>query len=141
MNGNAMGFLTPWTSRLLSVLRIVVALLFLQHGLAKHVGIPHVPIYDSLPLFAWPFGIAGIIEIVFGILLLVGLWTRLAAFILSGEMAIAYFWIHQPNSLYPMLNGGESAVFFCFTFLYLASAGGGPWAIDAAIGARRKPPQ
>jgi len=129
-----MNFLAPWSAQFLSLMRIVFALAFLQHGLAKHVGIPHVAMFDQLTLFAWPFGIAGIIEIVFGILLLVGLWTRIAAFILSGEMAIAYFWFHIPNNFYPLLNGGESAVLFCFGFLYLAAAGGGPWAVDALMG-------
>lgn len=119
-----------WTPRLLSILRIVAGLLFLQHGTAKFFGFPHVPMYDGLQLWSL-FGIAGIPELVGGALLVIGLFTRIAAFICSGEMAFAYFITHAPESFFPVVNMGELAVLYCFTFLYLAAAGGGPWSVDA----------
>lgn len=118
----------------MSILRIVSAYLFILHGTAKHLGFPHVAYFDNLQLFSL-VGVAGIIEIVFGILLLIGLFSRPSAFLLSGLSAFAYFLGHvapQGNLLFPMLNGGESAVLFCFVFLYLAAAGPGPWSIDAS---------
>jgi putative oxidoreductase len=124
-----------WSPQLLSVLRIVTALLFLQHGMAKLFGFPYVAGFQGLKLFSL-FGIAGMIEIVFGALVLLGLWTRLAAFILSGEMAFAYFLYHAPIGFFPLLNQGEAAIFFCFIFLYLSAAGAGPWSIDALRGDR-----
>jgi putative oxidoreductase len=114
----------------LSILRIVAGLLFLQHGLAKLVGYPHVAAFDTLQPFSWPAGIAGIIEVIGAPLLILGLFTRPVALILSGEMAIAYFMAHAPRGFIPLLNGGEAAVFFCFVFLYLAAAGGGAWSLD-----------
>jgi putative oxidoreductase len=126
--------LEAWTPRLLAVLRIVTAFLFVQHGTAKLFGIPHVPMFDELAILSLP-GIAGILEVVGGALLLVGLFTRPTAFILSGEMAVAYFLGHampQGNFLTPFLNQGESAVLFCFIFLFLAAAGAGAWSVDAA---------
>lgn len=125
---------TIWTPRILSVLRIVSAYLFILHGTAKHFGVPHVAYFDDLQLFSL-VGVAGIIEIVFGFLLLIGLFSRVSAFLLSGLSAFAYFLGHaatQGNFLAPMLNGGESAVLFCFVFLYIAAAGPGPWSVDAA---------
>jgi putative oxidoreductase len=115
-------------------LRIVTAYLFLLHGTAKLLGYPHVPMFDNLAITSLS-GIAGILELVGGVLLLVGLFSRPVAFILSGEMAFAYFIGHasQGNVLFPLLNGGESAVLFCFVFLYLASAGPGPWSVDAKM--------
>jgi putative oxidoreductase len=124
------------SDRALSVLRIITALLFLQHGLAKHVGFPHVASFDNLQVFSL-LGLAGAIEIVGSLLLLVGLFTRPAAFILSGEMAVAYFMSHAPRGFFPILNGGELAVLFCFVFLFFAIAGGGAWSLDRYI--RRKP--
>jgi putative oxidoreductase len=124
-----------WSPRLLSVLRIVTALLFLQHGMAKLFGFPHVASFDSLKL-ASLLGAAGIIEIVGGVLVLIGLFTRPAAFILSGEMAVAYFMSHAPRAFFPILNNGELAILFCFVFLYLAAAGAGPWSVDHARGAK-----
>ena len=125
--------LAPWSPRLLSVLRIVSAYLLLLHGTAKLLGAPHAPMFADLQL-ASLYGVAAVIELVFGTLLLVGLFTRVSAFIASGFTAAAYFIGHvAPNGqlLFPMLNGGESAVLFCFVFLYIVFAGPGPWSIDA----------
>jgi putative oxidoreductase len=127
--------LATWSPRLLSVLRIVAALLFLQHGLAKLLHFPHVAMFDQLQLFSL-LGLAGVIELVGSVLLLIGLFTRPAAFIMSGEMAVAYFMAHGPRGFFPILNQGELALLFCFVFLYLAAAGGGPWSLDAALGER-----
>jgi putative oxidoreductase len=124
-----MSFLKGWTPQLLSIFRIVVALLFLQHATAKLFGFPHVGMFDGLKLMSI-IGAAGIIELVGGLLLLIGLFTPVAAFILSGEMAVAYFMVHAPQGFFPVLNQGEAAVFYCFAFLYLAAAGGGPWSVD-----------
>ncbi|MDB5393327.1 MAG: DoxX family protein [Rhodospirillales bacterium] len=124
-----MNFLKAWTPQLLSVFRIVVALLFLQHATAKLFGFPHVPMLDGIKLMSL-IGIGGIIELVGGLLLLIGLFTRVAAFVLSGEMAVAYFMVHAPQGFFPLLNQGEGAVFYCFAFLYLAAAGAGPWSVD-----------
>ncbi|MCZ4312976.1 DoxX family protein [Comamonadaceae bacterium G21597-S1] len=125
-------FFDTWTPRALAVLRIVTAFLFLQHGSAKLLHVPHVAMFDSLPV--WSFiGFAGMLELVGGLMLIAGFFTRAVAFILSGQMAVAYFIGHAPkgNVLVPMLNQGESAVLFCFVFLFLALAGSGAWAIDA----------
>jgi len=124
-----------YTPRALSVLRIVTAYLFIQHGTAKLLHLPHVAMFDSLQPLSF-FGFAGILEIVGGALVLLGWFTRPAAFILSGEMAVAYFMAHAPqgNVLSPMMNQGESAVLYCFIFLFLSAAGGGAWSVDAARG-------
>lgn len=134
-----MDFLAPYRAQLLSIMRIAFALFFLQHPSAKFLGFPHIAYFDHLNPLSWPVGIAGIIETIFGLLLLFGLLSRLAAFILSGEMAVAYFMFHVPmgmpqHSILPILNGGEAAVLYCFGFLYLAAAGPGPWALDASMG-------
>lgn len=113
---------------MLSALRIMGALLLLQHGLSKLFGFPVA--MTSPPMFSL-YWTAGVIELVFGVLLLVGLFTRCAAFVLSGEMASAYFIGHAPKSFYPLANNGEVAVLFCFVFLTLAFGGGGPWSLDA----------
>jgi putative oxidoreductase len=120
---------------LLSLFRAVAALLFLEHGTAKIFGFPHLAMFDGLPLLSL-YGIAGIVEIIGSTLLFLGLFTRPVAFLLSGEMAIAYFHDHAPGGLFPILNDGEEAVFYCFAFLFLAAAGGGRWSLDAMI--RRK---
>lgn len=112
----------------LAVLRVVTALLFLAHATGKLFGFPDLGFQPSL---ASLFGIAGAIEIVGGALLLLGLFTRLAAFILAGEMAVAYFMVHAPQNFFPILNQGESAVLFCFVFLYLVFAGAGAWSLDS----------
>ena len=125
---NTTALQTIWAPRVLSILRIVAALLFFEHGTAKLLGFPpsnHSPEVLSL---SW---IAGAMELVGGALLIVGLFTRPVAFILAGEMAFAYWMAHAPRSLHPLLNGGDAAILFCFVFLYLAFAGGGPWSLDA----------
>jgi len=120
-------FLADWQPRILSAMRIVVALLFLQHGLVKVFGFP-MPGPASLPPLLM---LAAAIEIIGSLLLLIGLFTEVAAFIMSGEMAFAYFMAHAPKSVYPIANGGDLAILFCFVFLYLAFAGGGPWSLDS----------
>ena len=122
----------------LSVLRIVSAFLLIQHGTAKYLGFPHVAAFDNFNPMSLA-GAAGVLECVGGVLLLIGLFTRPVAFILSGLLAFAYFIGHAPrgNFLSPMLNGGESAVLFCFVFLFLAAAGAGPWSVDALRSPRR----
>jgi putative oxidoreductase len=129
-------FYATWQPRVLSILRIMTALLFLQHPTAKFFKFPYIPgAFDNLQLFSL-IGFAGMLELAGSVLLLLGLLTRPAAFILSGEMAVAYFMGHAPKGFFPLLNGGEPAVLFCFIFLYLAAAGGGPWSVDAARGSR-----
>jgi putative oxidoreductase len=120
------------TQRALAILRIVTAFLLIQHASAKLFGFPHVAFFDNLQVFSL-IGVAGIIELVGSLLLLAGLFTRPAAFVLCGELAFAYFIGHAPkgNFLSPMLNGGESAVLFCFVFLFIAAAGAGAWSLDA----------
>ena len=123
---------TTLAPRVLSVLRIVTGYLVLQHGTAKFFGIPHVAMYDGFQPMSL-LGVAGALEIVGGLLLLVGLFTRPVAFVLSGFMAVAYFLAHASKGgvATPLLNGGELAVLYCFVFLYLAVAGAGPWSVDA----------
>jgi putative oxidoreductase len=114
---------------LLSVLRIATGLLFLEHGTGKLLGIPHgLPFIDKMPAGLLYF--TGGMELVGGVLIVLGLFTRPVAFILSGFMAAAYFMAHFPTSFFPAINMGEPAILFCFAFLYLAAAGPGPWAID-----------
>jgi putative oxidoreductase len=125
--------LAAWSPRVLSVLRIVSALLLLQHGMSKYLGVPYVAFFDNLQPMSL-VGIAGIIELVFGVLLLIGLFSRFSAFILSGHLAAVYFIGHAGKDFFPLLNGGEVAVLFCFVFFYLIFAGPGPWSIDAAHG-------
>jgi putative oxidoreductase len=112
-----------------SVLRIMTGLLFLEHGTGKLLGFPHgLPFIDKMPAGLLYF--TGTIELVGGALIVLGLFTRPVAFVLSGFMAVAYFMAHFPMSFFPAINFGEPAVLFCFVFLYLAAAGPGPWAID-----------
>jgi putative oxidoreductase len=120
-----------WAPRLLSVLRIVAAFVFITHGAQKLFGFPVLEPKPTVELFSM-FGFAGVLETVGGVLLLLGLFTRPVAFLLSGEMAVAYFMSHFPRSFWPILNNGEHTVLFCFLFLYLAAAGGGEWALDRA---------
>jgi len=121
-----------WSPRLLSVLRIVAALLFMVHGTAKLFQVPHQAMFDSLQLMSL-MGLQGVLEAGGGLLLLIGLFSRPVAFVLSGDMAVAYFMAHWPKSWLPILNGGDLAVLFCFVFLYLSVAGPGPWSIDARL--------
>jgi putative oxidoreductase len=125
-----------WTPRVLSVLRIVTAFLFMMHGSAKILHVPLQPEFNEVQLFSL-IGIGGLLELIGGFLLLIGLFTRPVAFILSGEMAVAYFMFHAPHAFLPLLNEGDSAVLFCFVFLYLAFAGPGPWSVDAVWRTRR----
>ena len=124
-----MGFLSKYSSQILGVTRIVVGLLFLEHGLMKLVGFP-APMGQG-PLAPMLLA-AGLIEVVGGALVALGLFSRCAAFVCSGEMAFAYFMVHAPRGFFPLLSGGEPAVFYCFAFLYLAAAGGGAWSLDNA---------
>lgn len=133
---------TIWAPRLLSVLRIVAALLFLQHGSQKLFGLPF-PAANGLPAVGTLGWIAGVIELVGGVMLLLGLFTRPVAFILSGQMAFAYFIAHAPRGLFPIStngNGGELAIVYCFLFLFLVAAGAGAWSLDAALRRTRRLP-
>lgn len=129
-------FFDQWGPRLLSILRIVTALLFLEHGTQKLLGFP--PGGPPGPALLSLAGVQGVIEFVGGVLMLGGVFTRTVAFILSGDMAVAYFMAHAPRGFFPMLNGGDAAILYCFVFLYLVFAGGGEWSLDAAR--RRKRP-
>lgn len=124
-----MSHLAPYRPHLLSILRIVTALLFLEHATVKLFGftVTDAPSAAALTFFWW----IGVLELVGSVLLVIGWWTRLAAFVLSGEMAVAYFMAHAPHSFFPIQNGGEAAILFCFIFLYIAAAGPGAWAIDS----------
>jgi putative oxidoreductase len=123
-----MGFLRPYTSHLLSVLRFMSGLMLLEHGTGKYLNFPVGPSNNASPMTMG--GAAGILELVGGALLLIGLFTRPVAFILSGMTAVAYFFAHAPRGFFPLLNGGELAALYCFVLLYLAAAGGGAWSAD-----------
>jgi putative oxidoreductase len=125
-----MKFLEKWDQEILSITRIVAAFMFTLHGTQKILGFPIDP-RGPFELFTLAPGLAGVLEIVLGPLLLIGLFTRQTAFVLSGLSAFAYFIAHAPRSFYPIANGGEDAVLYCFLFLYIAAAGGGKWSIDA----------
>jgi putative oxidoreductase len=131
-------FFHDWAPRALAVLRIVTAYLFIQHGTAKLFGIPQQGMSDSVQLLSL-VGLAAVLEVGGGLLLLIGLFTRLTAFVLSGFMAVAYFMAHasQGHVLVPMLNQGELAVLFCFVFLYFVFSGPGAWSLDGVRRARR----
>ncbi len=128
-----MDFLKPYTSQILSVFRIFSGLLLLQHGTTKYLSIPVGKMNGASPVTMG--GAAGILELVGGLMLIFGLFTRPVAFILSGMTAVAYFLVHAPQGFYPILNGGELAALYCFGFLYLAAAGGGVWSVDRMRGA------
>jgi putative oxidoreductase len=113
---------------ILSLLRIIVALLFLQHGLQKYIGFP-----SAGPQMTTLLYVQGVIEIFGGVLLLAGAYTRAVAFILAGDMAAAYFIAHLPRSFFPAANGGDAAVLYCFVFFYIFFAGGGPWSFDRTV--------
>jgi putative oxidoreductase len=122
-----MGFLSKYSPQIRGVLRIIVGLLFLEHGLIKLVGFPAPMGTGPLPPLMMA---AGIIELAAGALVALGLFSRFAAFIASGEMAAAYFMAHFPRGIYPSQNGGDAAILFCFLFLYIAAAGPGAFAIN-----------
>ena len=121
-----------WAPRLLSVLRIVAGFLFMLHGAQKLFGFP-APMPGGGPPLMSLLGVGGVLEFFGGLLVLLGLFTRPVAFILAGEMAVAYFMAHAPGGFWPTLNKGEAAVLYCFIFLYLAAAGGGPWSLDSLL--------
>jgi len=124
-----------WQPTALSLFRFITGLLLFQYGIAKIFKFPVVPMFEKVQLFSL-IGAAGALELVLGGLLMVGLFSRLVAFILSGEMAFAYFIGHFPRGFLPLINNGTSAILFCFACLYLATAGGGPYSLDAMM--RRK---
>jgi putative oxidoreductase len=119
-----------WAPYLLSLLRVVAAVLFVAHGTQKFFGFPAAEVRGGVPLVSL-LGLASMIEMVGGTLMFFGLFTRSVAFVLAGEMAAAYFMGHAPRAFWPLVNRGEPAVLFCFTWLYLAAAGAGPWSLDA----------
>jgi putative oxidoreductase len=130
-----LGLPARWAPYLLSVLRIVSALIFIEHGTQKLFGFPPSPMpQPPVGSLLW---IGGILETFGGFLLLIGLFTRPVAFLLAGEMAVAYWMFHAPKGLYPMLNMGDAAILYCFVFLYLSAAGPGPWSLDARRGGWR----
>ena len=133
MDRNA--FFDVWTPRVLSVLRILAGAMIVQHGAQKLFGFP-IPADHPVAAMsqAW---VGGILEFFVGLLVLFGLATRLAAFLLSGTMAVAYFQFHAPGGFWPLVNKGDLAVLMCFVYLYLAFAGGGPWSLDALLGKRK----
>ena len=113
-----------------TALRVMTGLLFLEHGTSKLLGFPHEPKLDALQLFSL-MGFAGVLELVGGALIVLGLFTRPVAFVLAGQMAVAYFMSHGAKGFFPALNGGDAAILFCFIFLYLVAAGAGPYSLDA----------
>jgi putative oxidoreductase len=126
-----MAALERWSPYVLSLLRLVVALLFLEHGLQRLVGFPPTP--NPLPAAFTLLWFQAIIEAVGGALLALGAWTRPVAFILSGDMAVAYFMVHAPRAFYPILNGGDAAILYCFIFFYMVFAGGGAVSVDRRL--------
>ena len=132
--------LETWKPRALALLRIVAAYLFMAHGTAKLFGLPHIKMFDGLQL-ASLVGVAGVLEVFGGALLLIGLFTRPVAFVLSGFMAVAYFMAHasQGHVLLPILNQGELAVLYSFVFLYFVFSGAGAWSVDSLHGGATRP--
>jgi putative oxidoreductase len=124
-------WLSRWQPQLLAILRIVTGLLFLEHALIKLIGFPPggKPGLQDVGSFLW---IAGLVELITSVLVILGLFTRAAAFVAAGEMAVAYWMVHAKMGFYPAVNMGEAAILFCFVFLYLAAAGPGAWSIDSA---------
>ncbi|MBB5745385.1 DoxX family protein [Brevundimonas variabilis] len=131
-----MDFLAPHASRVLSLLRVIAGLMFVQHGTQKIFGFPQAA--NGLFELMSQMGVGGVLELVGGMLIVVGLFTRPVAFVLSGMMAVAYFQFHAGSSLYPLVNGGELAALYCFVFLYLSFAGPGAWALDTMPKGRRR---
>jgi putative oxidoreductase len=128
---------SSWTGRTLSILRVVVGFLFVAHGTMKLFGYPPMPPGAPPIELVSQAGLAGILETFGGVAIMLGVLTRPVAFILSGEMAVAYFQVHFPQGFLPAVNGGELAVLYCFIFLYFVFAGAGPWSVDAMIQRRR----
>jgi putative oxidoreductase len=129
---------SAWTGRMLSLLRIVAGIVFIEHGTQKILGLPpSAMIKAPIPLMS-TLGMAGMLETFGGLAIILGLLTRPIAFLLAGEMAVAYFTKHFPRSLFPVNSGGDPAVLFCFLFLYLVLAGAGPWSLDAMIASSRR---
>jgi len=122
-----------WGPRMLSILRIIIGLLYLQHGLNKLFNFPETPNRPPFELFTLRPGLAGLLETVGGALLALGLFTRPVAFILSGEMAFAYFIAHAPRGFFPQVNGGTLAIVYCFVFLYFFFVGAGAWSLDRLL--------
>jgi putative oxidoreductase len=123
-------FCAKWQAQCLSVLRIMTGLLFLEHGTAKFLGFPKLErVVDPMSMS----GVGGMMELVGGALIALGLFTRPVAFLLSGEMAVAYFYSHAPRGFFPLLNMGEAAILYCFIFIYIFFAGAGPWSLDALM--------
>ncbi len=125
-------FTAKWSPVVRSVMRIVIGLLFMEHGAQKFFGFPVAMESGTVALFSL-MGLAAVLEFFGGFLIVLGLFTRPAAFILSGEMAVAYFMAHAPKGFWPVMNHGELAVVYCFVYLYLAFAGGGSWSLDRAL--------
>jgi putative oxidoreductase len=124
----------PWA---LSLLRIIIGLLFLEHGTSKYLSLPVSQMSGASPMTLSGFN--GLIEIIGGVLIVLGLFTRPVAFILAGDMAVAYFLAHAPRGFYPLQNGGELAIVYSFVFLYIAAAGAGPLSIDSYLAGRPRP--
>jgi putative oxidoreductase len=131
-----LGLPDRWAPILLSVLRIVAGLLFLAHGTQKLLGFPASPMPP--PELLSMMGMGGLLELVGGFLILIGLFTRPVAFVLAGQMAVAYWMFHFPKGPFPALNMGDAAILFCFVFLYISAAGPGPWSVDAMSRGRRR---
>lgn len=128
---------SPWTGRMLSILRIVAGAVFITFGTMKLFGFPPLPqAMPPIPLMS-QMGLAGTLETIGGLLIILGLFTRPVSFVLAGEMAVAYFQGHFPQSFWPSTNMGTPAILYCFLFLYFVFAGAGPWSIDAMIARRR----
>ena len=123
--------LTTWSPQALAVLRIMTALIFMAHGTQKHFAFPPGDNPGTVELFSL-MGLAGTLELVGGLMILIGLFTRPVAFVLSGFMAVAYFMAHAPQSFFPINNGGDAAILYCFVFLYLVVVGPGAWSVDAS---------
>jgi putative oxidoreductase len=132
--------LADWTSlrltfepRILSISRIIIGLLFMEHGTAKVLDFPHQETHKAFDLITLNPGVQGLIELIGGFLFALGLFTRPVAFILAGDVAVAYFMAHAPRGFFPLLNGGELAIVYCFAFLYFWVAGGGEWSLDRVL--------
>lgn len=123
---------SSWAPRMLSILRIITGLIFLEHGTQKFLSFPAGQMAGGGLAFDTPASFAGIIELVAGLLIALGLFTRTAAFLASGTMAVAYWIAHAPQNAFPVNNGGDAAILYCFVFLYFVFAGPGPWSLDAA---------